>query len=53
MKNPQKAASLRGKAVEHIEAICAEISQPEIRESFLNRPEVKALMSFKKNLPQE
>jgi class 3 adenylate cyclase/tetratricopeptide (TPR) repeat protein len=53
LKNPQKAASLRGEAVEHIEAICAEISQPEIRESFLNRPEVKALMSYKKNLLQQ
>ncbi len=45
LKNPQKAASLREKAIEYIEAISAEISQPEIRESFLDRPEIKALMS--------
>jgi tetratricopeptide (TPR) repeat protein len=45
LKNPQKAASLREKAVEYIEAICGEINQPELRESFLNRPDVKALMS--------
>jgi len=46
LENPQKAASMRGKAIEYIEAICSEISQPEIRESFLNRPDIKALMSL-------
>ena len=45
LENPQKAASLREKAVEYINAICAEISQAEIRESFLDRPDIKTLMS--------
>ncbi len=45
LENPRKAASLREKAVEYINAICAEISQAEIRESFLDRPDIKTLMS--------
>jgi len=37
---------MEGKVVEYIEAICSEISQPEIKENFLGWPGVKALMSL-------
>jgi tetratricopeptide (TPR) repeat protein len=45
LNNSSKAASLRNKAVEYVDSICAEISRPELRESFLNRLDVKELMS--------
>lgn len=42
--HPENAGELRTKAKKSIRSICDTISQPELREAFLNRPDVSAVM---------